>query len=489
MTLNADIAPPAPLRGVRFPRVLRTRLRDIKALRLLRGGRISDPGRLPRYAGVFLLAGAAIWAPILSYLETAPLRYTSGLSLILPGSGASASVNLDRIGQASSYANSPFSSPSVSPTETYKRLLAADRILGAAAGSMDMPKTDFGKPRIELVDQTGLIHVQMTGNSPADAQARADALLAAFFTEIDALRNDEQAVREDGGRSALEDYRASVAATREEIARLQRETGLINAAQYQTLVGEADGLRADLAALEQALVEKSRAVEVLRATLGIDAAGAAATLKLHADAEFNAIIAEMAAHAGALAEAEGKYGPNHPALRAAHSDHQATKRKAQQRAAAITGLNLVQVQMLDLSPAGGRVELLAQLVREESARAGLAAEVDSARARLARADARVLDLIGPAARLEDLERDFAVAEAVFASAMARSQTSKVDLYASYPLVQVLENPSLPDAPSSPRKKLAIAAGVAATFMVLIGLAMGWLRRPLIDRLLHTGDQG
>ena len=85
------------------------------------------------------------------------------------------------------------------------------------------------------------------------------------------------------------------------------------------------------------------------------------------------------------------------------------------------------------------------------------------------------------------DSDFSVAEAVFASAMARTQTSKADLYASYPLVQVLEDPSLPDEPSSPKRKLALAAGIAATVFLLMGLFLAWLRRPLISRLLAEGD--
>ena len=93
-----------------------------------------------------------------------------------------------------------------------------------------------------------------------------------------------------------------------------------------------------------------------------------------------------------------------------------------------------------------------------------------------------------AARLEDLQRDFSVAEAVFASAIARSQSTKSDVYASYPLVQVLENPSLPDRPSSPNRKLALAAGGAATLMLIIGLALGWGRSALIDKLIMRREK-
>ncbi|MEM8729124.1 MAG: hypothetical protein AAGF79_04325 [Pseudomonadota bacterium] len=451
--------------------------------RIFRGGQISDTSRLPRYVWLGLLGAAMIWAPIMGYLSNAPLRYTSAMSLILPGSGASASLNLDQIGQASSFANSPFASPSVSPTETYKRLLAADRILEAAASGLEMKRTDFGSPRINLVDQTGLIHIEVTGNSPEDAQARGDSLLQAFFSEIDALRNDEASVRESGGQDALDDYRVSVATTRLQIQDLQRETGLINAGQYEDMVRETDAMRARVGEKSSTATEKARAVEALQATLGITPMAAAATLKLHADTEFTHIIKEMSQHAAALAEAEGQYGARHPSLKAARDAYDATLERALWKAVTVTGLSREAAAGLDFSPIGGRADLLAKLVQLDSERIGQQAELDDLLQRLAEADARVIDLIEPAARLEDLQRDFSVAEAVFASTSARSQTSKVDLFASYPLVQVLENPSLPEDPSSPRRKLALAAGAAATLFFLFGLTLGWMRRPLIARLL------
>jgi hypothetical protein len=51
-------------------------------------------------------------------------------------------MNLNGIGQASSYANSAYSNNLVSLTETYKRLIGADRILDTAATSIGLiPRT------------------------------------------------------------------------------------------------------------------------------------------------------------------------------------------------------------------------------------------------------------------------------------------------------------------------------------------------------------
>lgn len=470
-----------PMAKVAWPDALKPRL---SLRRILLGGRITDMGRFPRYLAFAILGGTLIWAPILGYLRTAPLSYRSHTSLILPGSGASASMNLNGIGQASSYANSAFSSNSVSPTETYKRLIGADRILEAAAKSLGISRQDLGKPRINLVDQTSLIHLEMTGRSPQEAQDRGNALLAAFFVELDALRTDEQNTREDSGLAAIEDYRQSVAATRTDIADLQRETGLVSGEQYDAMVDATSVLKGRVQDLAAKLSEKTRAVAALETSLGIPAGAAAATLKLFADAEFNALIAEAGLHAAALAEARASYGEKHPKVEVARSAHRAAQAAAFQRAQSVTGLTEDALKALDLAPAGARADLLAQLVRMDAERAGVTQEHAALASRLAKEQQTQKALAPAAARLQDLQRDFSVAEAVFASAIARSQSTKSDVYASYPLVQVLENPSRPDRPSSPNRKLALAAGGAATLMMLLGLFLGWMRSALIGRLLN-----
>jgi uncharacterized protein involved in exopolysaccharide biosynthesis len=477
MTLQDTFTGPAPRRA---PQARRLSFR-----RILIGGRIGDLGRFPRYLAFALLGGALIWAPITGYLRTAPLSFKSSTSLILPGSGASASMNLNGIGQASSYANSAFSSASVSPTETYKRLIGADRILEAAARSMGLNRNQFGKPRISLVDQTSLIHLEISGGSAIDAQARGDALLAAFFNELDALRSDEQTTREDSGLAAIDDYRTSVAATRTDIAKLQQATGLISADQYDAIVESTRLLESRVLDLAATLDERTQSVAALEASLGLPADRAAVTLKLYADAEFNALTSEVGVHAAALAEARALFGKGHPKVQAARAAHGTATAAALRRAASVTGLDASRLAHLDLAPAGARADLLADLVRMQAERSGAARELDTLSDRLIEAVARQKNLAAAAARLQDLQRDFSVAEAVFATAIARNQSTKSDTYASYPLVQVLENPSLPDRPSSPNRKLAIAAGGAASLMMLLGLLLGWMRSAVIMRLLNA----
>ncbi|MGP6085889.1 GumC family protein [Antarctobacter jejuensis] len=463
--------------------VFRTPLRQLSIKRLFLGGRPADLGRLPRYAGIFLLSTAAIWAPITGYLKTAPLKFSSHMSLILPGSGASASVNLNDIGQASSFASSAFASNSISPTETYKRLLGAGRILEDAAGRHGIHRNAFGEPKIRLVDQTAFIHVEITGGSPEDAQGRNAALLAAFFDEIDRLRADEMSTREDGGLDAIREYQASVAGTRDDIATLQRETGLRSAAQYDRLVEDLDSLRAQVDSLTTELERSEGAVQRLETRLGTDAEHAALILRVNADSSYVALLETMSAAAADLADVRSRYGSRHPKVQSAQAAHDAAEAKA---AALVAGITANRID-LEVASNGGRTDLLTDLVRQESERNGIAMQLAELTGQLRAETARLDDLAPAAARLEDMQRDFSVAEAVFASAIARTESSKSDIYASYPLVQVLEDPTLPDEPTSPKRKLAVAAGIAATFMVLMSLLLGWLRKPLIEKLLVRKD--
>jgi uncharacterized protein involved in exopolysaccharide biosynthesis len=472
MAITTDIDPAAPGRFSELTRKLRSK-----------SARARLAKRIARYVTVFGLWLAVIWGPIVTYLGSAPATYTSNLSLILPGAGVSASVNMEGIGQASSYASSAFASNAISPTQTYKRLIRADRIMRSAATSLDVPFKDLPLPKVTLVDQTGLIHIEMVGPSPIEAQARAEAVLAAFFKEVDLLRSDDQFVREEGAILAIEEYRNSVQATRSEISNLRGQTGFLSRDQFDAQVTENDSRYATLISLRAQLDEKTAYVAALEKSVGFSADYAARALDLYSDQQYLALVDDAAEKATELRQARSNYGPRHPELRRATATFEDAERATLRKAVTLTGLPASEAARLNVSQFGDRTALLAKLVECEAERAGVQAQYEALNVRYLTEKDRLEQAAVAAAQLEDLQRDFQVAEAVFASAIARAQSSKVDVFASYPLVQVLENPSLPDRPSSPRKKLAVLAGAGATFLVLIALTLGWVRRSLIGWLI------
>lgn len=439
--------------------------------------------RCSRYLTFFLMWCIGIWMPIFTYLVNTPPKYTSDMALILPGSGASATINLESIGQASSYASSAFASGSISPTQTYKRLITATRIRMAAAIALDLPIADLPPPSIDLVDQTGLIRVQVKGPSASEAQLRAEAILEAFQTELTLLRNDELQMREQSAVSAIEEYRRAVAATRVDIDRLQQETGFLSKDQFSAQVRDNDALQVLTENAQARLLEKVAFVASLETTLGLPAQKAALVLNLYSDNRYLTFAADASEKSTVLAEMKSQYGSRHPRVLEAQAHYDLAQHTLVSIAVARTGLSRAEVVGLEMSQRGDRTALLADLVRSEAERQGADAEYRTLYERCMK-EREKLEVIAPmAARLEDLQRDFRVSEAVFTSAIARGQSTKVDVYASYPLVQVLEAPSLPLNPSSPRRMLTIAAGVAATFCVLIALSLGWARFSMINWLI------
>ena len=277
----------------------------------------------------------------------------------------------------------------------------------------------------------------------------------------------------------MRDYQASVARTRADIDQLRTRSGLQSATHYDSLRAEADALQSRVDTARAALGSKVAAVAELQLRLGLDPASAAAVLRLNTDSTYLALLDSLAEAETELVQARSQYGAQHPQVRKARAAMSSARAEAAARGAAL-GVTAALEQALD----GGRAELMTDLVRQDSERAGLEAELAALEALLTAQRAR-LDSLGPdAARLEDLQRDFDVAEAVFASAIARTQSSKADVYASYPLVQVLEDPTLPDRPTSPRDKLAIAAGGAASMLLLFALSLGWIRRKIITSLIR-----
>lgn len=441
-----------------------------------------------RYGSSFLIWMGIIWGTIGLYLTTTPSIYTSTFSLILPGSGVSTSVNLESIGQASSFASSAFSSNAVSPTQTYKRLIRADRIRIAAARRLGKQMVDIPRPGVTLVDQTGLIQVQVNGATASEARDHAQAILTVFQADLDRLRRDEMLSREQSAGGAIDDYRHAVTATRKKIDVLQQQTGFLSVEQYADQVADCDDLRVQVQLISTELQEKSAYVATLENTLGLKADQAAQVLALYADSEYRSLSEDVTRNGTLLSEAHAQYGPRHPRYTTAQAQFNQSR-------AALNGLVARRVGTATRKVAEGlgsesdRSVIMADLVRGEAERRGLSARFDTLNAQLQADQARLETLAPLAAQLEDLHRDFRVSEAVFASAIARGQSSKSDIYGSYPLVQVLENPSLADGPTSPRKLIAVVGGLAATLCVLIAGLLGWMRHRLLAWLTNEGATG
>lgn len=199
-----------------------------------------------RRAAYLLLATAilsVIWGLTIAFIAVAPVTYTTSWTMTLPGTGSGLSVNFESIGQASTSANSSYSSSSLDPKVNYRAIAESPAVLERAASTVDMHPDDYGKPKIKLTDQTALIALQTSAPSAKAALARANAHIDAFNEVIEQLRNDEQARREAVIRRSLETYDRTLKETQRKLLEFQSNSGLVSMEQFKELTLSVEALK------------------------------------------------------------------------------------------------------------------------------------------------------------------------------------------------------------------------------------------------------
>ena len=451
---------------------------------LLKSGRSATRKR--RYFFTFGLPFVLIWSAVFTYTKFTPKSYTSEMTLNLPGSVSNSSFSLDQIGQTSTSSGSPFNSVSMSPKVIYKSIAESSRVLGLAAKVLKDPSGTIPKPTIQLIEETALMNFAMTGPSPEIAQARAQALLVATEQQLDILRKDEIERRSDSIRQSLVEVETNLKNARLALLNFQQKVGMVSIDQFRNIIDNSATLRQKIGQL-RAEVEKAKFQnKSYSEILGITTGDAATALQVQADPRYSALSNELSLALTEDGANRAKWGANHPKRMESATRVRAARNQIIAIATVLTGKGGKRViEHLLLSESKDRSDLFRTMVETEAQITGLNAQLGSLEL-AARAQDVTLDIqTANAAKLEDLERDHKIAEAVFSSALARVDTNRQDIYASYPLLQVVSPATLPKNPSSPKVFYAIGGGLAGTFFLFIALVLTWIRQPILRKILKS----
>lgn len=443
-------------------------------------------GRFLRYGLTIGSGCGAIIALALIFWMVAPRTYTSGFTLILPGAGSSASVNLDTLGQASSNAASPFSSPSLSPTENYKKLFQSYRLRGQVAEELGLSISEVSAPDIRLANQTKLIYAKVSASSAEQAELLADTWLSVFEAELDALREEERKIREDAVQASLAKFEAAVEDAQAKIISFQSMYGLISVEQFQSLVQRAGALKVEA---QQAATERDvayREVQSMSGLLNLTPAHASDILLLQSDPVYQSVYRSVAEAESRRSMLTQSFGPNHPQRKVVESELSGLKKALDERGLHLLGIGrYYALRKYRFGLDAERTRLMGALVQASSAQSGANERYITIEKQIVETNELIERMVGPATELDSLLRDHQIAETVFASALARIDTSRADIFASYPLTQTVEFPEQPKSPSSPSNKLIAVAVIGGCFLYIMGLILLWIRMPLLNLLLKT----
>ena len=424
------------------------------------------------------LSVTCVWTFVGVYLAVTPQAYLSHWTLNLPGPAGSVSLSLESIGQSSSTPNSPFGNTALSPKVVYKEIAEGERVRWAAAALIGVEPGQFGKPRVKLIDETELLLFELTGSSPEEAKRRGDALLAAFNGELDRLRSDELQKRESAVRANLAGFQARVREARDASIAAQKESGLVSTIQFSEMVSSLTVLRRRLVELSGETGKLAEEQDRLAGGLGIGVREAGAALKLAADPNVQQALKDYHEATAVHAIDTERFGPQHPQFVASLQRNDATRERIKRLITQVSpdATRTVALEsVVQLGAGSGRNDLYLNLVRNDAALEGKRRELASLTADHNKLAAEVARLSPAAARLEDLKKDQLVADAVFSTAMARLDSSKSDIYGSYPIVQVISPPDVARAAAQPRPFYAALGGLSGTLFACLAWMLAWLQ--------------
>jgi uncharacterized protein involved in exopolysaccharide biosynthesis len=436
------------------------------------------------YLAMAVISYAIVIILVLLYLSKSP-SFTSDMEMVLPGTGSSSSVSLDNVGQVVSKTSAPFAGGGFNPRVNYKEMLSSRGVRARAAKTLKISLTELGKHKIKLTEQTSIISLQMSGSTPQLAQAKTMALYQSLQDELTNLRADEVMRRDQSIKRVLDQYRGTLNISRNAILDFQQRSIVVSTDQMEHLVKTLSGVK------EKHLYVKAEARELeeyiyrLSEELGVSPRLAGQAFTLQSDVEFRAYITELKDSIIQLTEYSSRWGVNHPKVKAQQKRLDFTRIAINERSSQMYGVNSNEIfNSLNLELNPKRSELFADLIDAFAKQKGQESMLEE----LNRSSLHLGDQLKVYSReiveLERLQREFNMAEAVFTSAAARLEASKSDIFASYPVLQMLTTPSYPIQQSSPKKSIAIIGATVGIIFITLGLIILSQRNKLINILLN-----
>jgi uncharacterized protein involved in exopolysaccharide biosynthesis len=433
-----------------------------------------------RYFTLGLITNAAIWGAALVYLKVAPASYISAWALILPGAGAGVNVNLPEIGQATSSSSSPFGSTTMDPRANYQFIATDPSVLTAAAARLNISLDELDKPKVKLVDNTSIMQFEVTGSSPTDAQMRSQAIYTALQNRLNQLRLEEVAKREQGSQGTLKSAQEKLQAAQKRLSDYKASSGLSSNDQVRDLTSNIEALRKQKAESFANVQQTTDRLAQLSSDLNLTVPDAANAFLLNADRLLQQNMKDYDEASAAIVVFKAKWGNNHPLVVKEVARQKTAGKAVLDRASALLGhrVSYANLDRLSLKTETGssRESLLRDLVAVQSEQKGTVAHDKAIAGQIASLEARLKTLVQKQTTLDNLQRQVQIAEAIFASTLTKLDLGKSDMFTSYPITQLLTEPSLPEKASSPKPLYVYLGAGVGSLLITAGLILLWLRK-------------
>ncbi|MCV6622845.1 MAG: hypothetical protein OIF51_13965 [Cellvibrionaceae bacterium] len=415
------------------------------------------------------------------YLVKTPI-FQSKMSILLPGKGSNSNVKLENVGQVSSSSSSPFSQQ-FNPRANYKSILESRDVAEKVKRQLNLAEAP-ARPKVKLLQQTSIIELDIRSVNADHSQELAWAYFSALQERLSELREDELKRRQQSTRKALSVQLSTLNDSRSKLLSFQQQSLLLDKKMMSDHLALISDTRSKKSSLSAEIKRLEHEVDRLSKDLGISPYIAAKALNLQSDIRFNVYLEELAIINVKYNEHRAKFAKNHPEMRKVQQRYSTARANIRKRSEEIAGEFSAEIlQNTNLGSSKQLASLFSKLLMDNAELEGLNAEYEQIKLNELRLQDELKILAREAAELDRLEREFQRAEAVYNSAAARLELNQSDIYASYPIVQLLAAPSMALNPISPNPMIALLAIIAALVLLNCGGVLLWQRQAIIQFLL------
>jgi uncharacterized protein involved in exopolysaccharide biosynthesis len=423
------------------------------------------------------------------YLAFETPKYKTSWIMLLPGTERASTINLDNIGEARSNGANAYGSVSISPKNTYKEIALSNAVIDKAAERYGVESIAFSKPRITLIDQTPAMKFTLIGESRDELSFRANLYNETFHATLDELRTNEIDRNFKGIEINLEEAKRRLNEARQEIVTYQIESSNVSDTQFKRWTNDTEQLRSDYTKSSIELASLNATLLVSLQQLGITSDQAQALLTRQANPSVDATLKTLSQKLAELSTITASYASEHPVRKALARE--VTNLTAQVRKLLEGVPNLDEIdnsQLYGLLSVSNleSIKTVNQLLAEKS---GLVARAQALKDNRALYLERLKSHAQGAATLADLQRVHQIAEAIFSSALAKLDTSRLDIYATYPLTQLLTQPGATIMRDRLQTKLMIVGSILVYAMLSLALALIHVRKRILKNTKKTPASG
>jgi uncharacterized protein involved in exopolysaccharide biosynthesis len=424
-----------------------------------------------------------IWIPALTYILKSEDVYKSNWSIIIPGSGLGSSLNIDSIGQTTTSVASPYASSSVDPKVNYKAIILSSTVLRAAARAVDMTTKEYGKPLVKLIDQTAIMQITIDDNTAEMAHKKSLALFNSMERELNRLRKNERTMIDTSNTDQLGIYKQQVADSQQRLLNYQTSSQIASSNKLELSLSSIDRLNNRRSELQLDIASKSAQLLAIKEFTGLSNQEAIYVVKLQQDIVLRQLQASFSILYSEFLDRSSTLGARNPKVASIASKLDALTNAINERTTVILG-NISKEfisKFSSVESSGSRnfyldqISLSSELIADANELAELDKLVDGL-------EVGIKTTTKSSARLDELTRAYKVAETIYLSTLAKQDLGKSDVFASYPMIQLLVPPRLPFEPEKLHRIFAIIGALMGSSFILLALVILWKREALLRKL-------